>query len=140
MTQVIFFSRIDYYPYNMEQICTKQTTPLHQDWLRKLDFYHFELFILQEQLEEIVEENTESDISEKAGYFSNRLIIRKNHIDKLRNLIRENLDCLAFETSGEDDVENTLKIFDSLSKECAAQQQSVNELRKEFERFAIEWA
>lgn len=124
----------------MEQIGIKQTTPLHQDWLRRLDFYHFELFILQEQLEEIAEETTDGNILEKAGYFKSRIIIRKNHIEKLRNVIRENNALLTSEMMYEDAIENTLTIFDTLNNECQSQQQSVNELRKEFDRFAAQCA
>lgn len=124
----------------MEQIGIKQTTPLHQDWLRRLDFYHFELFILQEQLEEIAEETTDGNILEKAGYFKSRIIIRKNHIEKLRNVVRENELLLTSEMMYEDAIENTLAIFDTLNNECQAQQQAVNALRKEFDLFVAKCA
>ena len=140
MTKVIFLKIPDRYSYGMEQIGIKQTTPLHQDWLRRLDFYHFELFILQEQLEEIVEETANGDILEKASYFKSRIIIRKNHIEKLRNVVRENEFLLTSEMMYEDAIENTLAIFDTLNNECQAQQQAVNALRKEFDLFVAECA
>ncbi|MEO3405553.1 hypothetical protein AAFN85_16705 [Mucilaginibacter sp. CAU 1740] len=124
----------------MEQISIKQPTLLHQDWLRRLDFYHFELFMLQEQLDEIAEETTDADVLEKAGYFKSRMIIRKNHIEKLRVIIRENDIRLTQEMMCEDTIDNTLKIFDTLNNECVALQESVNALRRDFDLFVAQCA
>ncbi len=140
MTKVIFFKRCDHYSYGMEQINIKQTTPLHQEWLRRLDFYHFELFLIQEQLDEVTEDSADKDLLKRAEHFKAVLIARKNHIDKLRNRIRENLNRLAVDAADEDSVDKTLKIFEVLNQECLAQQQSVNELTSEFEQFTTEWA
>jgi len=140
VTKVIFFKRCDHYSYGMEQINIKQTSPLHQEWLRRLDFYHFELFLIQEQLDEVTEDSADEDILKKAEHFKDRLIFRKNHIEKLRSRIRENLNHLALEDADEEAVNKTLKVFDVLNQQCLAQQQSVNELRSEFEQFTTEWA
>ncbi|WP_143065061.1 hypothetical protein [Mucilaginibacter gossypiicola] len=122
----------------MEQINIKQTTPLHQEWLRRLDFYHFELFLIQEQLDEVAEDCIDGDISEKAVHFKDRLTIRKNDIDRLRNRIRESLACLATEIMDESTIEYTLQVFGTLNQECLSQQQSINELKKEFDHFTAE--
>ncbi|AYL94939.1 hypothetical protein [Mucilaginibacter celer] len=124
----------------MEQIGIKQTTPLHQEWLRRLDFYHFELFILQEQLEEIADYNRETDILKKVGYFKNRLSIRKNYIERLRDRIRENDNALTDKITGDDSIENTLETFEALNTECIMEQQLVNNLKRELNRFVAEFA
>jgi len=118
----------------------KQTTPLHQEWLRRLDFYHFEPFLIQEQLDEVTEDCTDGDILKKAEHFEGRLITCKNYIDRLRNRIRENLAHLAMEVTDEYAIERTLKVFGILNQECLSQQQSVNELKKEFDHFTVELA
>jgi glutaredoxin 2 len=122
----------------MEQINIKQTSPLHKEWLRKLDFYHFELFMLKEQLDEIAEENTDSYILGKAEHFTGLLNTLKSYIESLRNRVRENQNSLAFDIANEHTIEKNLKIFDLLNEECIAQQQAVNELRKKFDHFVAE--
>jgi hypothetical protein len=127
---VIFLKPTDHYSYSMEQINKKQTTPLHQEWLRKLDFYHFELFLIQEQLDEVAEDSTDNDILEKAKHFKELLIIRKTYIESLRNRILENQNRLALDIANEQTIEKNLKIFEVLNQQCVAQQQLVNELRR----------
>ncbi|WP_413668079.1 hypothetical protein ACEN9X_26955 [Mucilaginibacter sp. Mucisp86] len=122
----------------MEQISVKQTSPLHHEWLRWLDFYHFELFLIQEQLDEVAEDRADKDILERAKHFKDRLTICKNDIDRLRNRVRENLARLAIEIADETNIEYTLKAFEILNQECLSQQQSVNELKKEFNHFNTE--
>ncbi|UOE46267.1 hypothetical protein MTO98_17860 [Mucilaginibacter sp. SMC90] len=135
---VIFLKRADHYSYGMEQISIKQTTPLHQEWLRKLDFCHFELFMLKEQLDEIAEDCIDEYILEKAEHFKELLIIRKTYIEGLRDRIRENQNRLALDITNEHTIEKNLNIFDLLNEECIAQQQAVNELRWIFDHFVAE--
>lgn len=135
---VIFLKEPDCYSYGMEQISIKQTTPLHQDWLRKLDFYHFELFMLKEQLDEIAEDCVDGDILEKAEHFKELLTIRKTYIESSRNRILENQNRLALDIANEHSIEKNLNIFDLLNEECIAQQRAVSELRRKFDHFVAE--
>lgn len=135
---VIFLKQADRYSYGMEQINIKQTSPLHQEWLRRLDFYHFELFMLKEQLDEIAEENTDSSILGKAEHFKELLNTLKSYIESLRNRVRENQNSLVLDMANEYTIEKNLNIFDLLNQECMAQQQAVRELRKKFDHFVAE--
>lgn len=132
---VIFLKQTDRYSYGMEQINIKQTSPLHQEWLRKLDFYHFELFLIQEQLDEVAEDSKDSSILGKVEHFKELLNTLKSYIENLRNRVRENQNSLVLDIANEHTIEKNLNIFDLLNEDCMAQQQAVSELRKKFDHF-----
>jgi hypothetical protein len=125
----------------IKQVNIKHISNLHNEWLRGLEFYGQELFILQERLDEIATDNTGKEVLVKIDYFQNEIIIHQNAIDELKHLIHANIkkieqQLLKTELFVE---ENTAIEHEQLGEQYETEEKMINDLRHEFNRFAAEW-
>ncbi|MDR3697433.1 hypothetical protein [Mucilaginibacter sp.] len=125
----------------MKQINIKHITDLHNDALRGLEFYSQELTILQERLDEIAADNTNTEVLEKVDHFQNQFIIHQRYINDLQHDLRKNLKHI------EEEVVTTSGFFgesnftenEYLYEQFVTEEKIFNELRHEFNRFAAQW-
>jgi len=125
----------------MKQATIKHTTPQHNEWLRGIAFYEQELEIIRERLEEIASDNTGHEVSEKVEHFQNQLIIHRDYIDGLKHRIHESMKRIEYDVNhlAGHVKESTAAGFDKLKDEYQTEEQMINELRQQFNRFAAEW-
>ena len=125
----------------MKNTTIKHTTPLHNEWLRGINFYEQELQILQERLEEIAGDNTGNEVAEKVEYFQNQLIIHRDFIDGFKHRIRESMQKIEYEINhlAGHVKESTASGFDKLLEDYQTEEQMINDLRHEFNKFASRW-
>lgn len=125
----------------MKKISIKHLHNLQNEALRGLDFYAEELTILQHRLEEIAADNTGKEAMQQVEHFQNQLIIQKNNIDELKHAVNEHLMALknqlekvpgfVLEISGD--------IDDLLYDRYETLTIIINDMRKQFNRFAAKW-
>lgn len=68
------------------------------DWLRELEFYKEDMYILTSRIEEVNNKNTSQDTLAKADQFLNKLLILRQRLDELKhdiNLHSEKVSAIA---------------------------------------------
>ena len=125
----------------MKKINVKHVQNLHNEALRGLKFYTEELSILQHRLEEITKDNTHIEVMRNVEHFQNQLIIQRNNIDELRHTINEHLGLITqqLEKTSYFVSENADEVQTKLYEQYLSLEQRINELRREFNRFAAKW-
>jgi hypothetical protein len=138
------YDLIDLYqiPTTMEQTSISHIGHEHSEWLRSLDFYKQELGMLKERLTEIGGKNTGHDVAVQLEQYENRFKVQRDNIDRLRHNIKENRNAISREVQ-----DNKAGYFErdlseqylQLGKDFSAEEEAVNELRREFNQFSTEW-
>ncbi len=125
----------------MQKISIKHVTNEHNDWLRALDFYKQEIKTLKDRLTEIAGKNTGADAAKGVEHYENQFSIQRNNIDELAHRIRENVKDLSRQAEAKGGyVDGELSDqHHNLRDAYITEEKTVNELRHEFNRFAIEW-
>jgi hypothetical protein len=125
----------------MKKINVKHVQNLHNEALRGLQFYKEEMNILQNRLEEITNDNTHTEVMRNVEHFQNQLIIQQNNMDELRHTINEHLSLITqqLEKTSYFVSENADEAQTKLYDQYLSLEQSINELRHEFNRFAAKW-
>ncbi|WP_285057601.1 hypothetical protein [Pedobacter ginsengisoli] len=125
----------------MKKINIKHVQNLHNEALRGLQFYKEEMNILQGRLEEITKDNTHIEVMKNVEHFQNQLIIQRNNMDELRHTINEHLRLIThqLEKTSYFVSENADEAQTKLYERYLSLEQSINELRHEFNRFAAKW-
>lgn len=125
----------------MKKINVKYVQNLHNEALRGLQFYKEEMNILQQRLEEITKDNTHIEVMRSVEHFQNQLIIQRNNMDELRHTINEHLGLIThqLEKTSYFVSENAEEAQTKLYEQYLSLEQSINELRHEFNRFAAKW-
>ena len=62
----------------------------NEDWLKRLDFYKEEIFILKERLDEVTGKNNAPEFLKNVEHFQNQFIVQRNNIDELAHAIKMN--------------------------------------------------
>ena len=113
----------------------------HTEWINKLDFYKNDIGILEQRLTEIAGRNSVSEARAGIEHFQNQFIVQRNNIDELKHAINENAH-LAFEDAkahaGRIDSDR-LGVYKNLESQVKAFEKVVNELRQEFNQYAVKW-
>jgi hypothetical protein len=126
----------------MQKISIKHMGNTHHEWLRALDFYKQELHILKGRLTEIAGKNTAINVAKEIDHFENQFLIQEENIDKLRSYIHRNLANTRIELqkshAGYIDAD-LMEQHESIQDHFMSEEKTINELRREFNRFAAEW-
>lgn len=124
----------------MEQTTMSQVGNEHSEWLRSLDFYKQELGMLKQRLTEIGGRDKNHDVALQLEQYENRFKVQRDNIDRLRHSIKENRNALSKQDERAGYVHQDLnEQYLQLSQEFAAEEEAVNELRREFNQFSAEW-
>jgi len=113
----------------------------HNDWLRALKFYKEEIDILDNRLTEIAGKNTGAEIAPLIEHFQNQFILHRNNIDELKHAIGVNIDRIAAETKTNDGFVSAALLDQMKHQEqrFQAEEDAVNQLRKEYNSFCTVW-
>ena len=114
----------------------------HSAWLRALDFYKQELNIVKNRLTEVAGKNTGGTITKDIEHFENQIKVQVNNIDNLHHAINDNLSRSVAQAKN-----NAAGYIDSALLTAHTDQhgqytsleQTINDLRQEFNRFASKW-
>lgn len=112
------------------------------DQLRALDFYKQELNILQERLTEVAHKNNKAELQPQIEQYENQLKVQLNNVNELVHSIHENMAAVGREAQLPNAgyiTESLLATHDELGARYQQQEQIVNELRHNFNRFAASW-
>lgn len=125
----------------MKNVNINHLKSLQNEVLRGLAFYEEELRILQERLEEIVIDNNKKEVMESVEHFQNQLIIQRNNIDELKHDVNAHAAHLKSQLIHSPDFvsEGSAAENDSLYERYVVEEKTINELRREFNRFAAKW-
>lgn len=114
----------------------------HNQWLRALEFYKQEIYILKNRLTEIGKKNTGDDVMKQVEHYENQFKIQAGNIDKLGHDIRGNISQVSEQVqdghAGYIDSHLLLQ-HTKLENEFMFEEKVVNELRHDFNRFSAEW-
>ena len=141
MSGIIFQLACRRYYCFMKTASIKHLKFAHNAWLRAIEFYKLELHILQERLEEIAFDNTGKEVSEGIEHYQNQLIIHRDYLDGLAHRIKTNVREAESEiTQSSGNVsESTVLVHDELAEQYHTEENMINQLRHEFNRFASKW-
>ncbi|MBS1666954.1 MAG: hypothetical protein JST58_06225 [Bacteroidetes bacterium] len=113
----------------------------HTEWINKLEFYKNDIGILEQRLMDIAGRNSSSEAMAGIEHFQNQFIVQRNNIDELKHAINENVH-LAFEDAishaGRIDGDR-IGTQKKLEVQVRAFEKVVNELRQEFNQYAVKW-
>lgn len=125
----------------MRNVNINHLKSLQNEVLRGLAFYQEELKILQNRLEEIVIDNNKNVVMENVGHFENQLLIQRNNIDELKHDVNAHLQHLKSQLVHSPDFvsEGSAAENDDLYERYLIEEKTINDLRKEFNRFATKW-
>jgi len=115
---------------------------MHSDWLRGLDFYKQELGILKGRLTEIASKNTGQETMKQVEHYENQFKVQAEQIDLLKHNINENVAEMGREVQDGNAgyIDGALaEKHDKLGQQYVEQENITNNLRHEFNRFAMEW-
>lgn len=109
----------------------------HQQWLKKLDFYVDEIFVLRKRLENVVSQNINKEILAQAEHFQNQLIVQKENIDEIRHAINDHENYLEHRIDENADVSEKRKLNDhpKMRDNFNGFEKNFNEFRREFNAF-----
>lgn len=114
----------------------------HSDWVRTLDFYRQEISILKKRLTELASRNTGKDVMPQVEHYENQWKVQIDNIDRLEHEISQNAMEIGRQAkeSSAGYIEKELAVqHTDLSHKVERQEEMVNQLRREFNRFAMEW-
>ncbi|MBS1654737.1 MAG: hypothetical protein JSU05_07830 [Bacteroidetes bacterium] len=113
----------------------------HNDWLRALEFYDKEFFILESRLADVAVNNSSREIMAGVEHFQNQFVVQRNNIDELQHSIRENLAKVKAEVAvAAGHVEDDLVAeHDALREDFMGFEKIVLDLRHEFNRFLAKY-
>jgi len=119
----------------------KHIKNLNNDGLRGIAFYKQELGILQERLQEIAADNTAREVQEKVEHFQNQFLIHGNHLDVLKHDIHVNDEDMEADImiTGTQVSQSVADEHTRIHERYQTEEKILNDLRKEFNRFAAEW-
>lgn len=119
----------------------KHIKNLNNDSLRGIAFYKQELSILQERLQEVAGDNSAKEVQEKVEHFQNQFLIHGNHLDILKHDIHVNDEDIEADImiTGNQVSQSVAKEHASIHERYLTEEKMLNELRKEFNRFAAQW-
>ena len=126
----------------MERISITHLDNRHNDWLRALQFYKQEITFLKNRLTEIAGRNTGQEVSSQVEHFENQFKIHLDQIDTIGHNIRENMHAISNEaknsSAGYIDTNLALK-HAQLEKEFTREEDIIQDIRREFNRFSAQW-
>jgi hypothetical protein len=113
----------------------------HSDWLRALEFYDKEFFILESRLADVAEHNSSREVMAGVEHFQNQFVVQRNNIDELQHSIRENLAKLKAEVvvAAGHIESNLVAEHDALREDFMGFEKVVLDLRHEFNRFLAKY-
>lgn len=114
----------------------------HSDWIRALDFYRQEMAILRGRLTELASRNTGREVMSQVEHYENQLKVQVNNIDTLEHEIAANAIEIGRQAkeSAAGYIEKNLAVqHTDLSQRFERQEEIVNQLRRDFNRFAMKW-
>lgn len=96
---------------------------------------------MQERLEEITNDNTGREVLEEVEHFQNQILIQRNHIDELKHGLHANIHEMKQQLEAAPDFvsESSENENEDLYQQYLTTEKIINELRKEFNRFAAKW-
>lgn len=125
----------------MKQTSIKYISTVHSDSLRTLNFYLEELMIFQKRLEEIAMANSGMEIAIQVEHFQNLFIIHKKQLEKIVNLLHENIKFISSEvhaSSGYLDEALLMENF-HINEQFLEEEKLFREMKTEFYQFAAKW-
>jgi hypothetical protein len=125
----------------MKQTSIKYISTVHSDSLRTLNFYLEELMIFQKRLEEIAMANSGMEIAIQVEHFQNLFIIHKKQIEKIANLLHENIKFISSEVHASSGYLDEALLMDNfhINEQFLEEEKLFREMKTEFYQFAAKW-
>jgi hypothetical protein len=119
--------------YNMDADC--------KEMLNKVEFYKFDITILQARLGEIAQKNNAPEVLSMVEHFQNQYIIQNEQADILRHDLNESRKNIEIEVNKNPVAVDHRKMNDNtdLRDKVAMYEKSMAELRNESIRFFAKW-
>lgn len=125
----------------MSDINIQKIDHSYNEWLSNLDFYLQDISILKSRLTEIGGKNTSAEIAKQLEHYENQFTVQKDNIERLQHDIRSSIHEMSAEArAGAGHVDGVFRgQFSELGNKYKAEEQVINELRHNFNRFSAEW-
>jgi hypothetical protein len=126
----------------MNKISVSHMNNSHSRWLRSLDFYRNELNVLKNMLSEVMGKNTAKPVTREVEHYENQFRVQTDNIDGLVHEIKDNNSKIAAGARGNSAgyIDGELfTVHNHLEQKFDAEEQVINTLRHEFQRFAADW-
>jgi predicted nucleic acid-binding Zn-ribbon protein len=126
----------------MNKISVSHMNNSQSRWLRSLDFYKNELNVLKNMLTEVMGKNNAPSVRKKVEHYENQFKVQNNNIDGLVHEIKDNNSRIAAGAKGSSAgyIDGELfTVHNQLEQRFDSEEQTINTLRHEFQRFAADW-
>jgi hypothetical protein len=113
----------------------------YKEMLNKVEFYKFDITVLQARLEEIAQKNSAPEVLSMVEHFQNQYIIQNEQADILRHDLNESRKNIEVEVNKNPVAVDHRKMNDNtdLRDKVAMYEKSMAELRNESIRFFAKW-
>jgi hypothetical protein len=113
----------------------------HRLWRNELNFYKDELAILQERLDEIVSKNTDHEAVAGVESFQNRFELQRKNLSDLKHKIKKHEQMLADFAESHPIAIDHVHFIDhtGIRNEMETFTDLYQEMKREFNRFAVKW-
>lgn len=126
----------------MQKISVTHINNNHNDWLRGLDFYKQDIYILQGRLSEIASKNTAHEVQQQVEHFQNQFTVQLERIQELAHKITKNIAEISREahTQSAHYVDGLLLAnHNELELAYANEERIIKSLRHDFNKFAVKY-